>query len=167
MAMNPHAYDKLFCRFVAAIQPSDALEWRWLKELADGAWEWQRAKGLRDRLFNAWRQEAIRVLVVNCLDGGSVKAPSVAARHAAYKWNSTGARGERALRKFLAQYGESVELVRTLVLAKHSDSLRRFDSAIAALDQQRDLVLQEIDCRIPARSTRFRQAVAEVIESRA
>lgn len=86
------------------------------------------------------------------------------AKWVAHNWTSTGARGERALGKFLAQYGLSPDVVHATVLDTNFDSLERIDSIIAAADQRRDKIIQEIERRRRDRAGPFRRAADDLVD---
>ena len=161
---DPRVYDGLFCRFAAAVEPADPVEWLWVKDLVDAAWEAQRARRLRAQLFNIWRKSAIEKLVESCLDDGSIMDPYTLSRGIAHDWTSTGARGEREMEKLLAEYGLSPDVVHATVLGTHARSFERIDSMIAAADQRRDKIIQEIERRRRDRASPFRRAADDIVD---
>jgi hypothetical protein len=46
-------YDQLICSIAEAIEPTNAIEWMWVKELADTTWEVRRAQRARTKLIEA------------------------------------------------------------------------------------------------------------------
>src|SRR3712207_1419554 len=65
---DPAAYDALLDYVAKTIRPQDVVEWIWLKDIVDNAWEANRYRRLRAKLFEATRKQAIQRIVESFTD---------------------------------------------------------------------------------------------------
>jgi hypothetical protein len=97
-----HAYELVLTSTIETIEPKNALEWLWLKDLVDLTWEIRRSGKDKAAIVNVTWTEACRKILESFLDGDSQTRRSEAQARADKYFTEAG---REWVLDFLAQHG--------------------------------------------------------------
>ena len=157
---DPDDYDRLLARLGAAVAPEDAIEWLWLKDVVDLAWEVQRWRRLRAALLMTARIEAMERVLVPLIG-------YEAAEETARDWARGNTRAARRAETSLADHGLGIDAVMAAAFSQCLGDLESIERMIAAAELRRDRILNQIEKRRQALAWRRREAAVIDIEGEA
>jgi hypothetical protein len=67
---DPEIYRKLLLKILADVKPTDAIEWMWLKDIADHSWEIRRLRRLKVHLIERRHDALRRQYIEQCTQAG-------------------------------------------------------------------------------------------------
>jgi hypothetical protein len=158
-------YDDLFGHVAAAVAPTDAIEWIWIKDVVDLVWEARRLRRLREALLATARVETLADMLRKFIeaDGGSRAAAATEAGRLAGGWGRHETRACRRVEQLLAGHGVTIEAVTASVFARRLRQFESIERMTAAAEGRRDRVLAEIEKRRDAVAWRLREAAQTVV----
>ncbi|MFQ6019024.1 MAG: hypothetical protein ACE5KF_12625, partial [Kiloniellaceae bacterium] len=154
---DPADYDCLLARLGAAVAPEDAIEWLWLKDVVDLAWEVQRWRRLRAALLMTARTEAMARVLLPLMG-------YEAAGETAWDWARGNTQAARRAETSLADHGLGVDAVMAAAFSQCLGDLESIERMIAAAELRRDRILNQIEKRRQALAWRRREAAVIDIE---
>jgi hypothetical protein len=144
---DPHLYDALFARVVAAARPRDPFEWMLLKDYADLAWEIFRLRRAKTGFVNAMRKNAL-VLVFQKL--------ALNPRPCLQFHNDPAAKA--AVLEQLSLHGLDESVITDQAVVSSRRELASLDAMIRSAEARRNAMLREIDYHRGGLATRLRDA---------
>ncbi len=137
------------------------IEWLYLKDLVDCAWESRRARKYRVKLLELARKKAMEQIVESYdYDYDESSSPWELVAEVLQE----GAAGQRKFADFLTRYGFDESVVDALAFANELPVLQDIERMIAAADRRRDTVIREIERYKSHRAAVFRRASENLLE---
>ena len=150
-------YDALLHRLAGTVKPKDAVEWIWIRDVADLVWEMRRLRGLRDGIVERRTGQGLRGVADSILsaDYDWIELDTIKDRLVSH-WNSGNPFQRRIVQRFLARRGVDFSQVHAAVYHAHLDELTKLEGLIANLGRRRDSILREIERRRDTVARRLR-----------
>ena len=162
---DAETYDNLLAHVALEVKPTGIIEWLWVKDVVDLAWEVRRLRRLKVNLLRVARREALATILMPLLDGGSLLSDSY---HTSRQLASACIEGQAAARKrvdaLLQKNRLGVDAVMAQALSQKLDDIERIDRMMATAESRRDKTIREIETRRDSLARRLRQASQEVID---
>jgi hypothetical protein len=152
---SKEAYDALFARVQASVQPKDIFEEIWVGDVVDLVWWTHRLRRLRDGLLVATTQDAITEVMRPLI--GREKAHVLAAR-----WAQREPEFVEKLQSYLRHAGLSMDVVMAQALQIRMNDIERIDRMLMNAEARRNTVLREIDRHRAALADALRRAIENV-----
>jgi hypothetical protein len=143
---DPAEYEGLRARFVAAVEPRDAVEELWVDDLAELTYEMRRLRHIRMRIVALARPEAFERL-----------SAETKARRLAMAWGEGRDADEYAI---LTEMKPTPEDITAKAFELRLAAVERISGMIAQAETRRNIALREIDRRRDALAARLRTAAA-------
>ncbi len=153
---DPAAYDALYERVKTAVEPGDALEAIWARDVVDLIWETLRLRRLKVKFLNAYAHEGVERLLDGIFDFSN---RSVLAQGWAQKDKAT----VKHVLALLKQVGHDQESIAASTLAIKLQTIERIDIMIARAEARRNAVLREVERHRDALAKRLHES-AKAIE---
>jgi hypothetical protein len=146
------AYHALFSHIRAAVEPKDAIEEFWVRDIAELLWETLRLRRLKAALMRAAAHEGLAKLLTPLV-------PNIAERTELVRaWARKDHDAERQVAQLLKKAGLDAGAITAQTLAVKLDTFERVDRLIAQTEARRNAVLREIERRREAVARRLREA---------
>jgi hypothetical protein len=143
---DPAEYEGLRARFVAAVEPRDAIEELWVDDVAELTYEMRRLRHIRMRIVALARPEALERL-----------SAETKPRRLAVAWSEGRDAEEYAI---LTQMKPTPEDITAKAFELRLAAVERISGMIAQAETRRNIALREIDRRRDALAARLRTAAA-------
>jgi hypothetical protein len=149
---DANVYDALRSQINAAVQPNDAIEELWVRDIVDLLWESIRLRRLKAALMRANTHEGLAKLLAPL-------APNLFERNELVRaWF----RRDREARQEVARLLEAADLgeatIAAQTLAAKLDTFERIDRLIAQTEARRNATLREVERRRESLARRLRDA---------
>lgn len=153
---DPAAYGALRDRVRDAVEPSDAIEEFWVRDVVDLLWETLRLRRLKAAFIRASAPEGLVRLLTRLVDG--YKRNDLVDR-----WAAREPAAVREVKALLERAGLNEAAITGQTLATKIETIERVDRLIAQSEARRNAVLREVERRREMVARRLREA-ANVIE---
>ena len=161
---DEEAYAGMTVRVAQAVAPRDIIEWLWIKDIVDNAWESARLRRMRSGLVALGQSLGLRALLrqlgIDAFEDAEGKEVPAAAVAQAYVEGDPIWVG--VVERALAERGLGADAINSEAFRAEIRRIETLDRMIAASDARRDTVLREVDRRRFARKAELRAALAEV-----
>jgi len=132
------AYQQLLARVSTALNPTDALEEAWIRDIVDLVWEVNRLRRLKTGLMAAAAHEGLAGLLGPLLPDCNVKA-------LAEGWAARDGKAVEKVEAALAGAGFTLDHVAARTFAARLYDFERIDRMLTAAEQRRAAALRELD----------------------
>jgi hypothetical protein len=132
-------YNALLGQIANRVKPQDCLEWLWIKDYVDLAWEILRYRRAKKHILDFACGSALPSIVKSITTDFS---EHLICEHWLDRWFSTD-RGR--VKVFLEQHGLSLDALVGQAMLRHLDDLAKIESMLALAERSRDAVLREIE----------------------
>jgi hypothetical protein len=158
-------YDGLLAGIARNVSPSGHVEWLWVKDILDLAWEARRLRRLKAGLLQVAREEALAKVLLQILsEGGTPPDAYFRAHDLANAWVQGETDARRRVGKLLRENDLDIDAVMAQALSLKLNDIERIDRMIGAAESRRDKVLREIETRRDSLARRLRQTSDELTD---
>jgi hypothetical protein len=150
---KPAAYDALFSKIAATVNPGDFIEWLYVRDYVDLTWEIQRIRRFQDGIINNGRVEALgRLLepVTYVSKYDEYRTEYNVRRNAqsdAKAYWSDNAKEKKAITSEMAKYGFDDAAIIAEAFGVKLPTIEITDRMVAAAESRRKKILKEIERR--------------------
>jgi len=135
---NAAGYERLLARVSHALNPSDALEEVWIRDIVELVWEVNRLRRLKTGLMAAAAHEGLAALLAPLLPDCNVKA-------LAEGWATRDGKAVEKVEAALAGAGFTLDHVAARTFAARLYDFERIDRMLTVAEQRRAAALRELD----------------------
>jgi hypothetical protein len=154
---SSEAYDSLFARIRAVIEPADMLEEIWVRDVTDLAWEVSRLRRIKAHLMQACAHEGLAKALSHLRDGNN---HYIIAR----RWFAGDAEAAQIVNSAFAAAGLTVDTVTALTVSERIDEIERIELMTLAAERRRDGMLRELERRRESLAVKL-QRVLHAVEA--
>src|SRR5262245_39976556 len=154
---SSEAYDSLFARIRAVVEPADVLEEIWVRDVADLAWEVSRLRRIKAHLMQACAHEGLAKALSHLRDGNN---HYIIAR----RWFAGDLEAAQIVNSAFAAAGLTVDTVTALTVSERIDEIERIELMTLAAERRRDGMLRELERRRESLAARL-QGVLHAVEA--
>lgn len=158
------AYSRLLSTIAAAVEPTDAIDWMYLKDVVDLAWEITRLHRWKVEIIKTGcptaRQELFETLLAN--DTSALEL-SDKARTMSAKYASADEKVVSEMRGKMTQQGFTEESVLAVAFAKRIDILDVIENMLASAQRRRTGLLNEIERRRKAFGHKLSRVIDQTV----
>jgi hypothetical protein len=134
---DPEAYDRLFLAIDQSVQPADALEEIWVRDLVDATWEVERLRGAKSSLLRANAYKGLEELLKPLVEAGP---ETMAKLYAKREKNAV-----KEVKLLLAEAGLDERAIIAQTLAVKIREVEAIDFLITRAEARRIAVTREIE----------------------
>ena len=152
---SSEAYDSLFARIRAVVEPADMLEEIWVRDVTDLAWEVSRLRRIKAHLMQACAHEGVAKALSHLRVGNNHYI-------IAGRWFAGDAEAAQTVNSAFAAAGLTADTVTALTVSERIDEIERIELMTIAAERRRDGMLRELERRresLAARPQRVLHAV--------
>jgi hypothetical protein len=149
------AYHTLKFRILSAVQPEDAIEEMWVRDIVDLLWETARLRRFKTKLMSVAAHQGLKSLLRHRIAFES-------SEHLAQGWARRDPAIVKDVKQNLRSVGLDEEAIAAQTLADQRDMFEKIDRMIMQTEARRHVVLREIDRRRDALARRLREISTEV-----
>ena len=146
---EPKDYSALLARWVQELKPTDAIEWLWIKDVADDSWEILRLLRIRPALLDAGRRPAVAELLAPPGKATTydikVNDARDEARNSADAWFEPKTRSKVEAR--LNRHGLDADSIMAVSFSMQAHSLEAVERMLSSIQKRRSDTLAEIILR--------------------
>lgn len=158
------AYDDLFARVFASVQPADIIEEIWIRDIVDLEWEILRLRRVKVNLLAATMHEGLATLLEPLHDDVEEDDYALSAGQLAQglatEWARRRPSAMKKVDRLLASAKLTMEAAMAHTFLEHYDSIERIERMIAMAENRRNGVVVEIG----RHRTTLAQAVRRTVE---
>jgi len=144
-------YDDLVERCREALEPENAIEWIWVRDVVDNHWEAQRLRRLRAALLDRRQvgplEDLMRELQRKGMSLADLQTINLRLPILMRGWLRSEEKAVREVERILSEHGLDINSVMAEVLARNLPDIERFDRLIEAADRRRDRAIRELERR--------------------
>jgi hypothetical protein len=152
---SSEAYDGLFERIRAVVEPADVLEEIWVRDVTDLAWEVSRLRRIKAHLMQACAHEGLAKALSHLRTGNN---NYIIAR----RWFAGDAEAAQIVNSAFAAAGLTADTVTALTLYERIDEIERIELMTMAAERRRDGMLRELERRRESLAARLQRALQVV-----
>lgn len=152
------AYHELYGKIRDAVNPQDAIEELWARDVLDLFWESLRLRRLKIKLIEGARRESLSLLFFR-INKQFLAESTLSA------WVRGDEQAAGLITAFLEEAGLDEEAITTHAIGREIKTLETIDRFILQRDACRNAALRELDRRRDARSRRLREIAREIDQS--
>jgi hypothetical protein len=152
---SSEAYDSLFARIRAVVEPADMLEEIWVRDVTDLAWEVSRLRRIKAHLMQACAHEGLAKALSHLRDGNN---HYIIAR----RWFAGDAGAAEIVNGAFAAAGLTADTVTALTLVERIDEIERIELMTMAAERRRDGMLRELERRRESLAAKLQRALQTV-----
>jgi len=152
---SSEAYDSLFARIRAVVEPADMLEEIWVRDVTDLAWEVSRLRRIKAHLMQACAHEGVAKALSHLRTGNN---HYIVARH----WFAGDAEAAQIVNTTFAAAGLTVDAVTALTMSERIDEIERIELMTIAAERRRDGMLRELERRRENIAAKLQRALPAV-----
>src|SRR5215470_2244184 len=152
---SSEAYDGLFARIRAVVEPADMLEEIWVRDVTDLAWEVSRLRRIKAHLMQACAHEGVAKALSHLRTGNN---HYIVARH----WFAGDAEAAQIVNTTFAAAGLTVDAVTALTMSERIDEIERIELMTIAAERRRDGMLRELERRRENIAAKLQRALPAV-----
>lgn len=151
------AYDSLFARIRAVVEPADMLEEIWIRDVTDLAWEVSRLRRIKTHLMQACAHEGLAKALSHLREGNN---HYIIAR----RWFAGDVEAAQIVNSAFAAAGLTVDTVTALTVSERIDEIERIELMTLAAERRRDGMLRELEQRRESLAAKL-QRVLHAVEA--
>ena len=149
------------------MQPVDAIEWLFVRDITDLSWEIQREKRIKRNFIEDAEEGAVASILTperpEGLDWGEPIPGADEAYEAASQW-ARDPKARRRIDKELAELGHDAPSILSMALEDNDSRIDAFDKRIASYELRRIAALRAIEQYSEKLARRLEAASSEIIE---
>jgi hypothetical protein len=149
------AYDSLFARIRAVVEPADMLEEIWVRDVTDLAWEVSRLRRIKAHLLQACAHEGLAKALSHLRDGNNHYM-------VARRWFAGDVEAAQIVNSAFATAGLTVDSVTALTVSERIDEIERIELMTLAAERRRDEMLRELERRRERLASKLQRALQAV-----
>src|SRR5215468_7898330 len=149
---SSEAYDGLFARIRAVVEPADMLEEIWVRDVTDLAWEVSRLRRIKAHLMQVCAHEGLAKALSHLRVGNN---HYIVAR----RWFAGDAEAAQIVDTAFAAAGLTVDSVTAVTMSERIDEIERIELMTMAAERRRDGMLHELERRRENLAARLRRAL--------
>ena len=149
------AYHMLKFRILSAVEPEDAIEEMWVRDIVDLLWETARLRRFKSKLISVAAHEGLRSLLRDRIAFKSLD-------HLTEGWARRDPAIVKDVKQNLRRVGLDEESIAAQTLADKREMFEKIDRMIMQTEARRHVILREIDRRREALARRLREISTQV-----
>ncbi len=157
---DPELYDALLSRAAVAVNPTDIIEWLYLKDVVDITWEIQRLRRFQAAMINNGRKKAAGEILAAVLDEG--KGAMIGPKEKT-GWAHQFLTGNNEIKEVffsqMATHGLDNDSIMAAAFNANIPTLEIMDRMLAVAEARRDKMLREIENRREILGRRLRDKI--------
>jgi hypothetical protein len=165
---KPEDYNNVFSAIVIAAKPSDAIDWFYIKDVADLTWEIRRERAIKVGIIKLMQKEVVLdLLKTTGEDPSSFESHMYrifSAANDAERW-SLDSQANEEINSKLAARGYPTSAVLAQACIEGAAQIDAVDRRIASYEMRKMLIIREIERRNERLSRRLEKASSEIIEA--